>query len=161
MGESTSTLRVVRAGPDDAGAVCGLAVRSLADPWTAASLREELARDDARGWVAIARDGAAGEAAVGYLLLRLGVDAGEILSLAVDPAHRRRGVGRALVARALEAAGGAGRPRVDLELRASNAGALALYRGLGFVVVGGRPRYYRDGEDAVLMTRPADRQETR
>ena len=42
---------------------------------------------------------------------------------------------------------------VVLEVRASNAPAQALYRRAGFVVDGRRPRYYPDGEDAVLMSR--------
>jgi ribosomal-protein-alanine N-acetyltransferase len=42
---------------------------------------------------------------------------------------------------------------VQLELAATNAPALALYQGLGFVVVGRRSRYYPDGEDALLLSR--------
>jgi ribosomal protein S18 acetylase RimI-like enzyme len=41
-----------------------------------------------------------------------------------------------------------------LEVRADNAGALALYHAHGFLEAGRRPRYYADGADAVLMTRP-------
>jgi len=43
---------------------------------------------------------------------------------------------------------------VTLEVRERNTPAIALYRGLGFSVAGRRPRYYGDGEDALIMTRP-------
>lgn len=44
---------------------------------------------------------------------------------------------------------------MTLEVRTGNAAARALYAGAGFAEVGRRRRYYTDGEDAVLMTRPA------
>jgi dihydroorotate dehydrogenase electron transfer subunit len=76
----------------------------------------------------------------------------EILWLAVDPGVRRQGMGRSLV-RVVLAEAQAHRAHVHLELRASNVAARALYAELGFVVVGRRSRYYRDGEDALQMTR--------
>jgi len=90
---------------------------------------------------------------VAFLLLRFGVEAAEILSVAVRDDWRRCGVGRALVERALEETRRAGLAMVQLEVRAANRDAVTLYRAVGFVVVGRRPRYYRNGEDALLMTR--------
>ncbi len=74
------------------------------------------------------------------------------MDIAVDPDHRRAGVASALldgvIARAGEDA------NYTLEVRVSNAGAIALYERYGFHGVGTRPRYYADnGEDAIIMWR--------
>ena len=72
-----------------------------------------------------------------------------VLLVVVAEDARRRGIGRALLAAALARAPAA---RVaHLEVRASNAAAIALYERLGFVAVGRRPRYYEGREDAVSM----------
>ena len=72
-----------------------------------------------------------------------------ILNVAVHPNRRRKGIGRNLVEALL--ASGRGEEAL-LELRASNTAACALYESLGFQEVGRRSGYYRDGEDAILMT---------
>lgn len=73
---------------------------------------------------------------------------GWIASIGVDPAYRRRGLGRRLLY-AGEAA--LGTPRVRLTLRRSNDGALELYLRTGYVQIDLWPKYYRDGEDALVM----------
>jgi ribosomal-protein-alanine N-acetyltransferase len=78
--------------------------------------------------------------------------AGEIESVAVDPAVRRGGVGSALCGAVIDWCGGQGAGVVELEVRAGSVGAIALYGGLRFVVVGRRKGYYREpAEDALLM----------
>ncbi|PJE30157.1 Acetyltransferase [Pseudooceanicola marinus] len=93
----------------------------------------------------------------GFLLGRTTLDEAEILTLAVDPAHRRQGLGRALVAAFEETARARGATIAFLEVAADNAPAIALYLGAGFVRAGRRPRYYRapDGEmkDAEILRR--------
>ena len=89
----------------------------------------------------------------GYVALQLLPPEAEILHIAVHPALRRRGFGVCLMRFALERAKLEGVTDVHLEVRASNAGALALYQLLGFRAVGLRRGYYRDPcEDAILMT---------
>lgn len=79
----------------------------------------------------------------------------EIHTIAVDPAHQRRGVGRALLRRLLDKAD-ARQARTFLEVRTDNDAAIALYREYGFEIVGLRKRYYRpSGADAHTMLRPA------
>ena len=91
----------------------------------------------------------------GFLLGRTTLDEAEILTLAVDPAHRRQGLGRALVAAFKETARARGATIAFLEVAADNAPAIALYLGAGFVRAGRRPHYYRgpDGEmkDAEIL----------
>ncbi|MFO0271620.1 MAG: ribosomal protein S18-alanine N-acetyltransferase, partial [Gemmatimonadota bacterium] len=93
-------------------------------------------------------------ALLGFVALRTMADEGEILNVAVAPAARRSGVGRALVRHALASAAAAGAFSVFLEVRPSNAAALTLYRSFGFVEVGRRHRYYRAPvEDALVLRR--------
>ena len=75
----------------------------------------------------------------------------QILKVGVDPAWRRRGIARELLARVAADARDLGAETCSLEVRASNAGAQAFYKELGLLSVGTRPRYYSDGEDALIM----------
>jgi [ribosomal protein S18]-alanine N-acetyltransferase len=88
---------------------------------------------------------------VGFAAGLLQVDEGHVLDVAVDTGHRRQGVGGRLLEELVARLSAMGAVGVTLEVRRSNLAALALYRRLGFVVEGERPRYYPDGEDAVLM----------
>lgn len=85
----------------------------------------------------------------GFLVSRrVAPDEREILNVAVDPAQRRKGIARALLAS--ELARGPG--RWFLEVRASNAAALRLYESAGFEGRGRRPGYYREpAEEAIVM----------
>jgi [ribosomal protein S18]-alanine N-acetyltransferase len=88
----------------------------------------------------------------GYVIAHHAADEGEILNLAVAPAHRGRGVGRDLVERVLALLSEAGVAAVYLEVRESNAVARQLYYHLGFQEVGRRAGYYRrPREDAVIL----------
>lgn len=78
----------------------------------------------------------------GFYLARTGVDETELLLLAVDPAHRRSGLGRALLNRFAAAAKSTGSNRLLLEMRDGNP-AEQLYRAHGFTPIGRRPKYYR------------------
>jgi ribosomal-protein-alanine N-acetyltransferase len=75
---------------------------------------------------------------------------GWIASIGVHPDYRRRGIARRLLAECEERMA---MPRVRLTLRRSNQAALRLYEGLGYVEVDRWERYYRDGEDAIVMER--------
>jgi ribosomal-protein-alanine N-acetyltransferase len=79
---------------------------------------------------------------------RLAEGEGELLNLAVDPAFRRRGIGRRLVAEVAS-----GHPGLLwLEVRESNTGARKFYESLGFCATGRRPDYYPEsGEGAIVM----------
>lgn len=107
----------------------------------------ELARSYAR--LLVARDADDG-AVCGFLLAWRAADELHLTDLGVTAAFRRRGVARSLVA---ELSRDDARV-IFLEVRASNAPALALYGALGFTELDRRARYYADtGEDAVVMQR--------
>ena len=86
----------------------------------------------------------------GMVLARRAGGEAEILTLAVTPAVRRRGIGRGLVDLVAASAGGS---PLFLEVAADNAAARALYAAAGFIEAGRRPAYYGAGRDALLMRR--------
>ena len=80
-------------------------------------------------------------------------DQAHVATIAVEAQHRRQGVAKALMARLTEAAIGKGYDELTLEVRESNAAAIALYERHGLEVVGRRVGYYGDNdEDAIIMT---------
>ena len=81
-----------------------------------------------------------------------GGDQADIQTIAVDPTHRRLGVGTVLVQHLLALARDRGARDVLLEVRADNPGAEQLYRRHGFSRIAVRPRYYQpDDVDAIVM----------
>lgn len=118
----------------------------FADPWSANNFAECVST----GVLFLVAD--ADGAVAGYVVARSARDEGEILNLGVAGAHRRRGIGRGLVERALALLEQRGVQAVYLEVRESNAVARKLYRSLGFAEVGRRGRYYSHPvEDAVIL----------
>lgn len=101
-----------------------------------------------RGVMLVAEPGA-------FLLGRVVADEGEVLTLATDPAQRRRGMARGLLARFAQAAAAGGAVSLFLEVAADNTAARALYAQAGFVQVGLRRGYYarEDGHaaDALVL----------
>ena len=93
-----------------------------------------------RGVTMLIARNAAGDA-VGFSLQRIVAGDGELLLLAVDPKHRRRGIGRALLQQFIEQARHEGTSRVHLEVRDGNP-AVVMYRTAGFKAVGRRRKYY-------------------
>lgn len=87
----------------------------------------------------------------GMILVRITEDEAEVLTLAVAPNVRRRGVAGTLLAGAMAAATGQAARTMVLEVAIGNAAARALYERAGFVEAGRRPRYYADGGDALIL----------
>ncbi len=124
--------------------------------WSCADY-EQVCGHGPDGWVATAQSAVGrddGCCVVGFLVARRIADEMEILNLAVDVGFRRRGVASRLLEAALKLGSASGMQRVFLEVRASNAGAIAFYERQGFRQVGRRPRYYSDPpEDALVLFR--------
>jgi ribosomal-protein-alanine N-acetyltransferase len=121
-------------------------------PWSETLLRNELAQAWSHPLVALER-GPDGERIVGYLVWWLVHDEVHVLNVGTAPEARRRGVGRALMEEAVRHGRQKGARLATLEVRRSNAAAIALYRALGYQQAGVRPRYYaEENEDAIVMT---------
>ncbi len=91
--------------------------------------------------------------ACGFVLLRVAADEAEILTIAVHPHARRRGLGRALLEAAAVEAAARGAATLFLEVSECNKPARYLYDAAGFSEVGRRPRYYTDGSTALVLQR--------
>lgn len=90
---------------------------------------------------------------VGYGIAVLRGRAAELISIAVAPEHRRRGLGQALLDATLRGISRAGGETCRLAVRASNAEAIRFYERNGFERVKLLRRYYSDGGDAIVMKR--------
>jgi ribosomal-protein-alanine N-acetyltransferase len=77
---------------------------------------------------------------------------GHIISIAVNKDERRKGVARALIERVGLVFSDLEVEVVKLEVRVSNHSAIKLYETMGYRQVGMMPGYYRDGEDAIIMS---------
>jgi len=92
---------------------------------------------------------------IGMAISRVVADEAELLTVAVDPGHRRRGAARRLLDAVTGQARAGGAKTLFLEVGADNPGARTLYDSLGFVVVGKRAGYYpragRAAADAFIM----------
>lgn len=92
---------------------------------------------------------------VGYAISERSANRGHIISMAVSPKYRRAGIGRALLQETLERLGPKAQ-EIYLEVREGNEAAIRLYKNFAFRKTGERlTRYYPDGEDAIIMSRPA------
>lgn len=129
----------------DVPSVAALEKLCFSDPWSASSIASEL-DNPLSLWLVWEEDGVA----AAYLGVQRVPPQADVMNVAVSPALRRRGIARALFAELERRL-----PEIDelfLEVRASNSGAIALYRTLGFEQVGRRPNYYLDPrEDALIL----------
>jgi ribosomal-protein-alanine N-acetyltransferase len=144
--------------PEDLDRVMVINQQSFAHPWSADLMRRELLHDWSTVLLAVEPEpggggpGERGERIVGFIVSWLIHDEVHVLNVAVDPAHRRRGLARALMEQAHARGRSSGARLVTLEVRRGNEGARALYRSLGYREVAVRPNYYaEEGEDAVIM----------
>lgn len=129
--------------------VARLEAECFAHPWTEESIRESFGNPDARFFVAKNEQ----NEVVGYISYYQVRDEAFINNVAVTASARRQHVGTALVEEALKTAKGEGASFLSLEVRLSNAPAIALYQKLGFESEGFRKKFYRDPtEDALILT---------
>jgi len=121
-----------------------LHARAFDRPWSAAEFARLLQTPTA---FALAQ----GEE--GFILAWTASDEAEILTVAVAPERRRRGVAALLVEAAGAVAASRGAAAMFLEVAADNAPARGLYAKLGFTEAGRRKSYYSDGGDAIVLRR--------
>ena len=125
--------------------------RAYPTPWSRSMFAGELAKPTSICLGAFEAEGEDG-ALVGYLVVSRYVDAWHVMNLAVDPDQRGRGVAAMLLERLFELTVDDARRGYTLEVRVSNATAVALYERLGFTSRGLRRGYYTDNrEDALIM----------
>jgi ribosomal-protein-alanine N-acetyltransferase len=125
--------------------------------WSDAEFEALLSQPGAHALIATHRNAFGRRIAAGFILYRLVADEAEILSLAVLPECRRRGVGKLLLQEALRHLYRERARSIHLEVEDSNSAALALYRGMEFRESGTREGYYAQGRSgagrALVMLR--------
>ncbi|MFT4628313.1 MAG: ribosomal-protein-alanine acetyltransferase [Myxococcota bacterium] len=139
--------RITRATASDAAVVHALDRVAAHRPWSEGSLTSTLALSTTTAWLVFD-----GDQPSAYLVASVVHGEAEILTLGTHPAHRRQGCAAELLRHAADHWGVVGVAQAFLEVRADNAGAIALYSMNGWVPAGTRSRYYSDGCDAVVMT---------
>ena len=87
------------------------------------------------------------------LLFHAGTRYLRIYSIAVHPDFRGKGLGQALMDQTIRTANECKAAKITLEVKVTNAAAIALYMKNGFIPVGVKPNYYHDGSDAIYMQR--------
>ena len=132
----------------DLDRVAEIEAAANASPWSRALFAGELALTAAeRLWVV----GLVEEELIGFAgAMFVGGDV-HVMNVAVDPAHRRKGYARVLLAELLRRSVANGGRHATLEVREGNDPAIGLYRRFRLGPVGIRPGYYPDGEDALIL----------
>lgn len=132
---------------EDIAAVVDIERHVSFSPWSHQQFEESLAAGH-RAWVARCDDSLAA-----YVVFSTVLDETELLIIAVDRKHQRRGFARGLLAHGLSQLQSTGMRVCYLEVRASNAVGIALYCSLGFEQMGRRPNYYRSpaGREHALL----------
>lgn len=120
----------------------------FSDPWSENSVASEL-KNPLSLWL-VAMDG---ETVAGYIGSQSVEGEADMMNVAVHPDYRRQGIARKLVESLSAALAENNIRHLMLEVRESNAPAIALYGGLGFTQVGLRPNYYRNPKENALIMR--------
>lgn len=136
------------AAPDDLDAIHRLEVASFPSPWRREFFEGELHASGRLSLTAKRRG-----VLVGYLFAMWFFDEMHVNKIAVEEHERRQGIALTLMNQCLAFAREHGVKSVALEVRKSNSGAQAFYEMLDFEPLYARPRYYPDGETAVVMVR--------
>lgn len=136
--------------PEDADAVARVEAASFPVPWSRESFWREASNEHT--CYVLACDEMAAEPVIGYAGCWILAGEAQITNVAILPAYRGQGIGTQLMGAVIAAAKERGATAMTLEVRPSNAPALALYHHYGFREAGRRKGYYSDnGEDAIIM----------
>ncbi len=133
---------MIAAGPEHVAALAAIHAAAFPhDPWSEASFLTLIQQPGVAGFI---------DERGGMVLVRCVADEAEILT--IGAAVKRQGIGKALMEAAIAHAAMRGVAKLHLEVAASNLAALGLYNALGFEQAGKRPKYYPDGEDALILS---------
>ena len=131
---------------DDVKRIAQIESECFSLPWSESSFEDSLAREDTIFLVCV------DEEVVGYVGMYLSFEEGEITNVAVTPSYRKRGCGNLLIRGIKEEAKARNAECIILEVRVSNAPAIALYQKHGFEQIGIRKNFYEyPTEDAIIM----------
>ena len=135
----------------DAAGVYAVEKECFPDPYPAVLLDDLIEKEQSRFFVAVEHG-----KIIGYTVATSDGRDGRIVSVAVDPRYRRRGIGKALLSAVTRKLTEESVAEVHLEVRKGNAVAICFYERMGFRRVSEIKHYYADGEDAWVLRRSAE-----
>lgn len=151
------TISTRRADVLDCLALAEIHASAFRRGWSDAEFEALLLQSGVHAVIAHYRNALGKRIPAGFILYRLVADEAEILSVAVTPACRRRGIGKVLLEDALRHLYREGAKNIHLEVEDSNAAAIGLYRRVEFRESGRRAGYYAQGREtpggALVMLR--------
>jgi ribosomal-protein-alanine N-acetyltransferase len=151
LGRAAPSLSEAR--PQDAAAIAVLHKASFQRGWGEEEVYGLLIEKNVMAHRTMIGRTMTGSAMAGFILSRFAAGEAEILSIAIAPKHRGRGLSRPLLDLNLRRLAGLGARTVFLEVDENNAPARALYRRAGFADVGRRKSYYQSGANALVLRR--------
>jgi [ribosomal protein S18]-alanine N-acetyltransferase len=133
----------------DLDAVYDLELRTFPSPWSKQSFELELMhRTYSHSWVV-----ESSEEIIAYAVTWLFFEEFHIANISVSPDYQHKGIATFMMRQMIDFAVSRNATIVHLEVRRSNAAAIALYKKFGFVAIGIREKYYQaEDEDAILMS---------
>lgn len=143
------------ATPADVAAIASLEESALGvDAWSSGLIAEGVAGSlPTISYLVAELAGAGTTTLTGFAVASVVAEIAELQRIAVTDEARRSGVGSALLTEIVGRARADRADRLLLEVRETNAAALAFYARHGFVEIDRRPRYYRDGSTAIVLRR--------
>ena len=143
----------------DIPAVAEIEKECFSLPWSPQSIKDSIEREDTLFLVCeealneISKDIREQSVIVGYIGMYISFEEGDITNVAISQHYRKQGYGEALVKQAKALAKEKQLERILLEVRVSNAPAIALYKKMGFEELGLRKKFYEQPiEDALIMS---------
>ncbi|RAL22031.1 ribosomal protein S18-alanine N-acetyltransferase [Thermoflavimicrobium daqui] len=132
----------------DLSSILDVEVNSFSAPWPKQAFYNELVRNQFAHYTVVTIN----DKVIGYCGLWIILDEAHITNIAIHPNYRGKGLGEATLMYVMETAKMLGANKMTLEVRVSNHIAQSLYKKMGFVPSGIRPKYYSDNqEDALIM----------
>ena len=138
---------------DDLQQVLDIENRCFENPWSKTYFTMAVKRPRSFEHLYVARRA---DTVVGYIVFNILDDEAHILNIAVRPANQRQGIGKYLLASALEMILADNRREVFLEVAVGNLPAQYLYRQFGFRICGIRKNYYGRYKDAYVFRKGVD-----
>ncbi len=143
-------MEIVKMDETHVAAIAAIEKLCFCDPWSENSIAYELT-SRLSYWLVALEDGQV----LGYIGSQSVLGESDMMNVAVHPNYRRKGIAEDLVNALSADLKARDNVCLTLEVRASNAPAIALYEKLGFTQVGLRKNYYRNPkEDALILRKP-------
>ncbi|MCI7725995.1 MAG: ribosomal protein S18-alanine N-acetyltransferase [Clostridiales bacterium] len=139
-------MKIIPMNKDHVAQVAALERQCFADPWSEGSIASEL-DNPLSLWLVAEQDGAV----CGYVGSQTVLDETDMMNIAVHPDCRRQGIAAALIDELIVRLKERGSHILRLEVRQSNAPAIALYETMGFTQLGLRKNYYRNPKENALI----------